>query len=260
MNTHFKTIIYLAIIILSNIIQANAQSIRQISRNTNAWFMYVGSHKFTDKWGLHLEAQLRRSDIILEAQQLLLRGGLNYHVNSQITITSGYCFVETYPYGKLPVKSKYPENRIWEQLQFKNQLGSIEWISRYRLEQRFLHLPHQTVNGYEANDTVTKSNRARIMNRFSIPFKGKLIEEKSIYLSAYDEVMINFGKQVGLNLFDQNRLYLAIGYRLSKIGRLEVGYLNQTIVKSDGKTIETNNTLQVGLLANIDIYKKNKLK
>jgi hypothetical protein len=37
---------------------------------------------------------------------------------------------------------------------------------------------------------------------------------------------------------------------------LEVGYLNQTLVKSDGKKIENNHTLQVGLSCTIDFVKK----
>jgi hypothetical protein len=96
----------------------------------------------------------------------------------------------------------------------------------------------------------------RLLNRFSIPFKGKTIIDKSFYLSVFNEIMLNFGKKVALNLFDQNRMYAAIGYRFPKISRLEVGYLNQWIVRSDGKTIENNHTLQLGLTSNIDFYKK----
>jgi hypothetical protein len=250
-----KIIILSALSICLNTI-ISAQSIRQIATNNNAWFMYFGTHKLSDKWGLHLEAQSRRSDIISDAQQLLLRGGINYHINPQLTATVGYCFVETYPYGKLPAKIKFPENRLWQQLQFKNQVGSFEWISRFRLEERYVHVPILKGSVYEPNDTATHTNRFRLLNRFSVPFKGKTIVDKSFYLSVYDEIMVNFGEKVGLNLFDQNRVYIAIGYKLPKVGRLEVGYLNQWIVKGDGKTIEDNNTLQVGLSANIDFYKK----
>jgi hypothetical protein len=249
-----KIIILSAIsICLSSII--SAQSVRQISTNTNAWFMYFGTHKLSDKWGLHLEAQVRRSNFLAQAQQLLLRGGINYHFNPQVTATVGYCFVETEPYGKLPVRSSFPENRLWEQLQLRNQIGRFEWISRFRLEQRYVQVPVLTGATYAAGDAVY-TNRFRILNRFSIPFKGKTIVDKSFYLSVFDEIMVNFGEKVALNIFDQNRLYVAIGYRFPTVGRLELGYLNQWIVRGDGKTIEDNNTIQVGLSTNIDFYKK----
>jgi hypothetical protein len=250
-----KKNILLCIISLCLICTVSAQTARIVAQNTNTWFMYFGSHKISDKWGLHLEAQVRRSDFLSQSQQILLRGGINYHINPQTMLTAGYVFVQTEPYGKQPARSDFPENRLWEQLQLKNQVGSFEWISRFRLEQRYVQVPVLTGTTYAAGDAVY-TNRFRILNRFSIPFKGKTIVDKSFYLSVFDEVMVNFGKKVALNIFDQNRLYAAIGYKLPKVGRLELGYLNQMIIKGDGKTIENNHTLQVGLSSSIDFYKK----
>ncbi|MFN0014306.1 MAG: DUF2490 domain-containing protein [Saprospiraceae bacterium] len=228
---------------------------RQYATGQNAWFMYLGIHKFNPHWSVHLEAQLRRSDWVAAAQQLLLRTGLSYHFSSQVFATAGYCFVDTYPYGDQPVKAAFPEHRLWEQLQIKTQTGRFEWVNRLRLEQRFLHLPAlDNATGVYAPGDAVYSNRMRIFNRVSVPFRGNTIEEKSVYITVYDEVMINFGENVGLNTFDQNRLYVALGYRLPKVGRLEVGYLYQTIFKADGIRIEQNHTLQVGLTSNIDFF------
>jgi Protein of unknown function (DUF2490) len=232
-----------------------AQNPREYANNSNAWFMYFGTHKFDDKWSLHLEAQVRRSDGLKNPQQLLLRGGVIYHINPQATFAVGLAYIETNPYGGFPSKSDFPEDRIWEQLQLKNQVGNFEWISRFRLEQRYVHTPVLIGTTYAAGDAVY-TNRFRLLNRFSLPFKGKTIADKSFYLSVYDEFMINYGKNVQFNLFDQNRIYVALGYKIPKIGRLEVGYLNQLIVKSDGKKIENNNTLQVGLSCTVDFMRK----
>lgn len=237
----------------------NAQTANhQYAYNHNAWFMYFGDHKFSDKWGVHLEAQLRRSDWAAGPQQLLLRTGLNYHFAPQVFATVGYCFVETSPYGDFPVKADFPENRIWEQVQMKSQHGRFEWVNRLRLEQRWLNLPVATDDNpdkYEAGDAVY-FNRFRLLNRVSIPFKGKDITDRSFYLTLYDEVLVGFGKNVAANSLDQNRAYAAIGYKLPKVGRLEFGYLYQTINKGDGVKRERNHTLQVGLSSNIDFFKK----
>jgi MFS superfamily sulfate permease-like transporter len=250
-----------AILILIGLSQYNAiaqtPSLHLQTQNNNAWFMYFGDHKFSKNMGIHLEAQLRRADLGKNPQQLLLRTGLNYHFLPQVTGTIGYCFVETYPYGDFPVKSAFPEHRIWEQIQLKHQLNQIEWINRLRLEQRFSKLPILEGNSYEPGDAMY-TNRARILNRASIPFKGKSIQDKSIYISAYDELLINFGKNVAANLFDQNRAYIALGYKIPHIGRLETGYLYQAIQKSDGVKIENNHTFQLGLSSTIDFYKPSK--
>jgi hypothetical protein len=226
--------------------------------NQNAWFSYVGNHAFNDHWGLHLEGVLRRSDWGVKDQQFMFRGGLNYYLNKQVMLTAGYCFVETYPYGEFAAKSSFPEHRIWEQFQYKNQVGSVELVNRLRLEQRFVHSPAlQADSTYAAGDAIY-TNRFRVLNRISIPFKGKTIEDKSFYLSLYDELFVNFGEKVGMNIFDQNRAYAAIGYKIPKVGRLEAGYMLQTIVKSDGIKVEDNHTLQIGLMANLPFSKAKK--
>ncbi len=228
-----------------------AQSSKTVATQYNAWLMYFGSHKFSEHWGVHLEGQWRRAEGFEQPQQLLLRTGLNYHPNKQVFFTAGYAFIETYPYGDLPVAATFPEHRLWEQVQVKTPLGRVEWISRFRLEQRFSNLPVQTGEGvFEPGDAVY-TNRFRLLNRISIPFKGNAIEDRSWFITAYDEFMINFGKNVGLNLLDQNRAYVALGYQFPKAGRLEVGYLNQYIVKSSGVAFENNHTLQVGLFSNL---------
>lgn len=234
---------------------AHAQVTRQHTNNFNTWLVYNGDHKFTTKWGVHIEAQFRRNDFVENPQQLLLRTGINYHISNQLFVTAGYCFVETSPYGSFAVKTSYPEHRLWEQLQLKEQVGKTELVSRLRLEQRWMDLPVLKEGKYMPGEAVYQ-NRVRLFNRLSVPFKGKTIIDKSFYATAYDEAMLNFGKKVGYNVFDQNRACVALGYKIPKAGRLEIGYLNQTIMKPDGVRIERNHTLQIGLYSNLDFYKK----
>jgi Protein of unknown function (DUF2490) len=229
------------------------------TENFNTWFVYNGDHKISNKWGVHIEAQLRRNSFVAKSQQLLLRGGFNYHFNPQVFATVGYCFVQTAPYGAFPEKLAFPENRYWEQVQVKNTIGKTELINRYRLEQRYSQTPSydSAIAGYEIGDAVY-TNRVRILNRISVPLAGKTIADKSWYLTAYDEIFANFGKQVGNNLLDQNRFFAGLGYKIPNVGRIEFGYLEQTIVKGDGLKIENNHTLQVALNSTIDFFKKKK--
>jgi len=225
--------------------------------NYNGWLMYFGSHKFSDKLGLHAEGQWRRNEVILSPQQLLLRTGINYHFSKNAFATAGYCFVETYPYGEFASKATFPEHRLWEQLQLRSLLGSVELITRLRQEQRFVNNPVYKDSIYKPGDPVY-SNRTRLMTRFSFPFRGNAIVDKSFYLSLYNEIFINYGKNVGANTIDQNRAYLALGYKIPKVGRLEIGYLNQLVFKAEGIKVENNHTLQVGLSSAIDFYRKKK--
>jgi hypothetical protein len=241
---------------LQTTILAQTAPLHTYADNNNAWLMYFGDHKISNNWGVHLEAQWRRNGFITNPQQLLFRTGINYYINAQVFTTVGYCFVETNPHGGFPVKSSFPESRFWEQLQIKTQLNRFEWVSRFRLEQRFSKLPVLNIATYEPGDAVY-TNRFRLLNRFSRPLKGKTIVDKSFFLSAYDEILVNFGENVAANAFDQNRAYIALGYKIPKLGRFELGYMLQTIFKSDGIKVERNHNIQVGLISTLDFYKNN---
>ena len=90
------------------------------------------------------------------------------------------------------------------------------------------------------------------MMRVNIP----LGDEKKLYLGAYDEIMVNFGNNVGANLFDQNRAYAALGYSLNKNIKLEIGYLLQTLQQRNGQVIEYNNTFQLSIFSTTPIFRR----
>lgn len=256
-----KRVIYLVFFLLMSKLTILAQTAsgvntRKFATNHNGWFMYTGQHKLSHKTGLHLESQFRRSDVVRNQQQLLLRTGLNYHVHPSSFVTLGYCFVETNRYGGFPVASDYPEHRIWEQWQFRTRIHSMEIINRYRLEQRFMFLPESVDSQtYQPAKTATYQNRIRLMTRASFPLNDSLIRNNSLYCSVYNEVFLNFGKSVSFNYIDQNRAYIALGYVIPRLGRLEIGYMNQLIVKPDGIRIENNHTLQVGIFSSRPFYR-----
>lgn len=232
-----------------------AQVTRANSYNTNAWFMYFGNHKLTDRFGLHAEVQLRRSQWFAESQQLLLRTGIDYYTKGNNRFTLGYAYVETHPYGDFPVANVFPEHRIWQQFLTSQTIGKFKLSHRYRLEQRMI-----------GNATTGEFKNGRSENRFRYMAKVTVnltSGEHPLFLAAYDEVFVNFGKEVGYNIFDQNRLYGALGYTLSSQLKVEVGYLNQIVqlrsldatAASARNKIENNHTFQVGLFSTIPFYK-----
>jgi hypothetical protein len=230
-----------------------AQTRTQTS-NTNAWLMYFGNHKFSDQIGLHAEVQWRRYDVLSKNQQLLLRTGLDVYTKHNVRFTVGYAFVKTYPYGEFAVQNSFPEHRIWQQLLVQQALGKIKLSHRYRLEQRMIGNAStgQFKNGrYE--------NRVRYMGKATINITNN---KHPVYAALYDEVFINFGKDVGYNIFDQNRLYGAIGYSISPTLNIELGYLYQVVqlrsldTTSLKNRIENNHTLQLALFSNIHLIKQ----
>lgn len=211
--------------------------------------MYFGDHPLEAKsrWGLHLEGQWRRHDVIPRWQQLLLRPGVNYEVNKSLMLTAGYAFVSTHRYGGYPVAVPFPEHRIFQQALVKQPLGRWALSHRYRLEQRFLGEKRALPDGAREFVRWRYENRFRYMFRMMRPLKGPW------GVALYDEFFLNFGRNVAANVFDQNRAYAAVTHSIGKASRIEVGYLNQVVQQRNGRIFENNHTLQVAIYSTLPL-------
>ncbi|MFZ9263066.1 MAG: DUF2490 domain-containing protein [Chitinophagaceae bacterium] len=221
--------------------------------NDHIWVSYVGVHPIHKQISLHAEVSWRRNEYFKNPQQLLFRTALSGNIGKGWSAAGGYCFVETYPYGGMPSKSTFPENRIWEQLQMRKQLSSFELVSRLRLEQRFVYQPVSSGSTYKPGPAVY-STRVRLMQRVSLPLNARIIKEKVLYATMQDELFYGFGKQIGSYHFDQNRVYAGLGYVLPSFGRIETGYMHQQIIRAAGTKIENNRTIQINFLPNFSLF------
>lgn len=229
---------------------------KEIVSQTHGWAMYFGNHRISERWGIHTEYQWRRHDLFNTWQQSLMRIGVDYYSKDQAQYTLGYGWIKSFEYGEQPIQHDFNEHRIWQQLILKNKVGRIEFNHRYRLEQRFLEQwKLLTTSNYEQNG-YTFRNRVRYRFMATIPLSRKEMKDNTLFLAAYDEPFIQFGKGIAKNILDQNRLYFALGWRFSKDFNIQLGYLNQYIVKTDGVKAERNHTLQFGLTYNLDLRKK----
>ncbi|GAA4376726.1 DUF2490 domain-containing protein [Hymenobacter koreensis] len=216
--------------------------------NRHAWLVYNGDFRLTSRWGVHTEAQWRRANGLRDAQQNLVRAGLNYHLSNNLLLTGGYAFADTHPYGEYPAAKAFPEHRLYQQVLLRSNEGFLQVQHRYRLEQRWVRFAN--------NPEYTYLNRARYQLRLAAPLLGPKLTAGMPYLVASNELFINFGNNVSRNIFDQNRAYAALGYMIRKNVNIEAGYLHQLVQQRHGTVFEHNNTLQLSLNLNLDLRKE----
>jgi len=253
--------ITLTLFLLIFLSKINAQNTRIHNYNAIGWYNIFGTVKVSKKIGIHAEYQWRRNNLITHWQQSLLRVGVNYTLNPRVLFRAGYAWVETFPYGEIPINGlgrDFTEHRIFEMVQLSHKEGIVDFSHRFMLEQRFV--------GRYSSANVTKEdeypflNRIRYMVRIQLPLKGKEIKDKTPYVMFYDEVFIGFGKNVTANIFDQNRIGVLLGYQLNKFFRVEAGYLNQIIQfgrQINGRNVfQYNNGLIINTHINLDVSKK----
>ena len=206
-----KNKIKVAILILGLILPISAQS--QDSEFGN-WLIYIGNKKLSHKWNLHNEVQYRNYNAIGDLEQLLLRVGLGYTFNeskNNVLLGYGYILSENYLDNNTD-KVSVNEQRIFQQFTSKQKIGIVSLNHRYRFEQRFVQSDFKM--------------RLRYFLGLNIPLTKK--ENNKLYFSAYNEIFLNTEPAV----FDRNRLYGGIGFRINKNIRLEAGYMNQFFEKN----------------------------
>jgi len=258
-----KTKIILAILFLGHLQMSFAQNSRLNESNNIGWYNYFGTFKVSQKFGIHSEYQFRRTEILTERQQSLLRWGVNYQMHPQIQFRMGYAWIETFPYGEIPINGMgkdFTEHRLFQMITISDKVSIVELSHRIMLEQRW-------VGRYSNADLASEDefpllHRIRYMFRVQLPLSGKETKDKTPYLALYDELFIGFGTNVNENIFDQNRVGLLLGYRFSPFVRIEAGYLNQTLQLgrevNNRNVFQYNNGLIINANFNFDLTRKKK--
>jgi hypothetical protein len=207
---------------------------RVLDFNRHAWVSYSGDHAVSGRWGIHFDAQWRRSELGTHWQQYQLRPGLNYSFSRNTLFTLGYAFTKNYPYGEFPVRRSFPEHRVYQQLLVRQRLSGVRIQHRARLEQRFIKYPDPQPRSW------TYQNRFRYLLRAELPLN------RNWYIPIYDEILIGIPPNYGARPFDQNRLFAGIGRSVGKVN-VDVGYLNQFLGQRNGRIFEFNSTLFIAI-------------
>ncbi len=212
---------------------------------TGIWYMYFGTNKIAERLSLHTEAQFRYFETSGNFNQLLLRTGLNYHINPNAIATGGYGFINTDPdfedtrvvFGDILADDiRIKEHRIFQQFILKNKVWEFLFEHRYRLEQRFITFAEEGDPDFRRST----QHRARYRIQMTLPLTN------TFFLNFYDELFINLQD----NLFGQNRLYGALGVHITKNSSVQLGYLRNQFSNA------VFDRWQIGVFFNPDLRKK----
>jgi hypothetical protein len=219
------------------------QNTRIRDNNSIGWFSQFSTFRFSSKWSGHLEYQWRRENLVKDWQQSLFRTGVNYQLNPKVTLRAGYAWIETFPYGDIPLQAagkRFPEHRTYQMITLTDQISKVEMSHRFMLEQRWIG--RYTNPALSKPDDFLFLNRLRYMYRMQWAIGKKKIEDKTPYMALYDEILIGFGKNVNENVFDQNRVGILLGYRVNKKFRGEAGFIQQLVQL--GREVNNRNVFQ----------------
>jgi hypothetical protein len=198
------------IVILFMLLFPASTAIAQSSDLGN-WLIYFGNKKIDNKWNWHNEVQYRNYNAVGDLEQLLLRTGIGYNLtenNNNLLLGYGYINSQNY-LDNNDDKLSVNEHRIYQQFINKQKFVRVSIQNRYRFEQRWVE------GDFRA--------RFRYFLSFNVLLNNAEMIDRTVYLSSYNEIFLNSKRTV----FDRNRLYGGLGYKLNDMFRFEAGYMNQ---------------------------------
>lgn len=192
-----------------------------------SWNIINLKYNQNDKLSLFAEGQLRSLKFYDDFHYYEYKGGINYKVHKNITLTLGAGSYQTYKEGSNFVLPKNnDEFRIWPQVILFQSIGRFKIEQRYRAELRF------TSNGYR--------NRFRYRLGLSYSFGKEMNGYNPFQMSASNEIFFTDNEPY----FERNRLVFAFNYKPSKTTTLQIGYLHQFDYKINDET--GRDFLQIG--------------
>lgn len=228
---------YIFILFLSfNAVWGYSQTVNQF----NTWYDYAGNHTLSENYKLHTLYSFRRSGLIQDWQQSLLRVGLTRSLGNNVSVMLGYDNAITFPYGEYPIAEQTTEHRSIERLNISQKIfNNVGLTHRYQLEQRY-------VSGQDTK------HRVRYRLTANIPLKS-YEQGQQLYVAAFNEVFINLGSAALPHVFDQNWWSLGLGFKFNNNTGVKMAYMDQYFVKGDNIRVENNHTLLLGLTHNFDL-------
>ncbi|MGV3530230.1 MAG: DUF2490 domain-containing protein [Flavisolibacter sp.] len=229
--------IIFSVFLLLSFAAVQAQNDRVYDRNFIVWSQVFTTVRLGEKTVWLAEYQWRRTEGLQDWQQSLLRTAVQFRASDKLSFALGYGWIETFPYGDFPLAANgtFPEHRIFEQVQWKTTAAKWQLTQRFRIEQRWIG--SRTAVSEREIDAWRFSHRFRHFAKLQHP-----VHSSGLYAAMADEIFIGAGKNVGSNLFDQNRIMLLLGKKISDKVLIECGYINQTVMQ--GKRVEQQTIMQ----------------
>ena len=208
---------------------SHSQTEKNIDYQSIFWSRYYNQLTVNEKWTIHSEFDNRLFLKPITQNLFVVRIQGRYKINKNIETGAGvaYFSVTTQDPEILP-DFKTPEYRAQQDIIWKHDLGKIILSQRFQVEERFIH----NANKQELLPGTIFSWRFRYRLQGDYHFWKK--ENQFLKAILSEEILFNAGKSISNNTFDQNRIYAALQYGLSKNIAFELGYLNSYQRRANG--------------------------
>ncbi len=244
-------LVLMAIGIIFHPFTSSAQK-KQVIPATQTWFAIYGQVRFSNRWGAALDIQLRTKDrFLMGLSQGAIRGCAVYYLNERLKFSTGYAFFNYFP-GDNHAHISQPEHRLWQQIQWTVNSRKSRLVHAFRLEERFRR---KILNDYKLAHGNMFNYRARYQLAAYVPLGHQHFSPGSLTWFISDEILINFGKEILVNYFDQNRFSTGLQYHLTAQKSVQLAYLNVYQQTSMKRVFRKTDVIRLSFFQNTNFRK-----
>lgn len=225
---------------------------KQITTTEQIWLGNANQVRTSEHWGVSSDLLFRsRQNYTDGLSQASIRLGAVYYFNTNARIAGGYAFVGN-TLGKGHSAVLQSEHTPWQQFSWTNKHQRLSLNQSLRLEERFRQktLGNKTAPGYTFN------YRGRYNLLLSYALSKKPAAVGAFDAVVYNEVYVNFGKQIIYNTFDQYRVFAGLNYHVTKKATLQAGYVDVFQQLPAPDKFRKLHVVRVYYLYNLDLRKK----
>jgi hypothetical protein len=223
---------------------------KNIDNTTALWIGYYTKFRIGAKSFYYGEYHIRRRDFAANMSKLYLRFGYTYLFTKKFEVTGG--IATPLSWSKYQGNPEYddvvPEFRFWQQFLFVDKLYHSKLYHQLRFEQRWKR-------DYLKGSPYELDYRFRYRFTTYIPLNDHKLKPGTLFASLYDEIFIQAGKPITYNHFEDNRLFLGLGYIINNELQMQLGYMWS--FKHNGSPYDYINThiLRFSIYHNVDFYR-----
>jgi hypothetical protein len=173
----------------------------QVQQDLQLWNLADLQHSFDDRWRSSFQWEIKFADDISEFSELILKPAGTFNFSPKTSVGFGYTY---------QVKNNHPnEQDIWQELHHTLPIQDVSLTNQFRLEERFL----DSISG------IIPRLRYLVQAKHPLGSTKYLVASEAIEFNLVDK------GQGPVGGFEQNQVYVAIGFKWGKYTRIETGYL-----------------------------------
>lgn len=232
-----KTISIIFLVLYSSIIYGQEAG-KTSTYATMFWFGHYSQIKLNKGLNINTDIQFRTKDGIKHPSQALVRTGLQYKLNEKFSFTGGMAHFRFF----INDHKTRGEWRPWQEFTITDQYNKLQLAHRFRLEERF----NQQTKGNLVLDTYNFNFRFRY--KMDMQYLLHSSSKGSLKVTLGNEVMLNAGRIIKYNYFDQNRISIGvlIDYLPNFIVQPQYLFISQQM--QDGLTVNQSSVFRMNIL------------